>query len=652
MAARHGFKMSPVQSETRAELSRILHADAPAGEEPNVPDESSLLHLHALLSHGASGSPDDHRAVYEHLPLLMLRFFGFAPGTGWLETGSGCPHSHREAIMRIVRPGGPIASFCASQSQRFGAEPKDDEWRFEFPLSNLPSLLVDDFYDLADGDVSPALVMSALAPALAPCLRRERERDGLPAVLLLSPVDYFFLCIVSSPGQKWIGSAGSNFPGSRRVRARRSSSLPSTRAMYNRVLAEHVTVAWRQSPSASGGDKSILIPACLDFLFAPLTAPAGYQGATEASIPTVDAMATVLLALRPGAPTDLVLGSGWTFGGPVYPAKVGATAALYATTQDVLRAALSNFPTGATGPLGTLAAYIRLFALYLAPWKESVVAASKAGLYPKPRVASTATASPSLATITSTLSSLNAHLPTSALRSSPEDKLKGEAVWRDLGCLSSKLDADREVLQAAVMKSAHCRLAATVEGVRALSLLGDAVRAAGLAPYDGILAGNVEEVRGSLRALGDQAAEVELRSGRKSKSFVAVLGNGLGIKMESAGMLSGMADLVGVGSVHASTFGMGSGGGSSSTKRRLRDRQQKEMGGASHEDVPFLGSAWERPVQRDENEAAVVLAYKLALRLEPRLGYVPNIRVLGQNWLLLSTMFVFCVAVLVVFVAG
>lgn len=643
--------MSPVRSETRAELSRLLHAEAPAGEDPNVPNEVALTHLHALLGQGVAGSPDDHRAVYEHLPLLLLRFLGFAPGSGWLETGSSCPHSHREAIMRIVRPDGPVAAFCAAQSARFGTEPKDDDWRYEFPLANLPSLLIDDFYDLADGEVSPSVVMSALAPALVSCLRR--ERDGVPGALLVSPSEYFFLCLVASPTQKWTGPSGLAIYATHRMRPRRSSSLPSTRAMYNRVLAEHVTVAWRQSPAASGGDKSILIPACLDLLFAPLGCPASYQGAAELSTPTVDAMTAVLLALRPGVPNDLVLSTAPAYCGTVYPAREGATAALYASAQEVLRACLNSFPAGAAGPLGTLAAYIRLFALYLAPWKESIISASKAALYPKPKTSShSASASPSLAAITSTLSSLNAHLPTSALRSSPNQKQTGEAAWRDLGCLANKADADRELLRLAVVKCANCRLAATSEGIRVLSLLAEAVTASGLAPYDGILAGNVEEVRGSLRALSDQSVEVEQRSGRKAKSFVAVLGNGLGIKIGNTGMFSGMAEMVGVSGVHAPAFGMGSGTGLGSGKRRLRDRRQKEMFSSYHEGVPFLGSLWDRPIQRNENEMTVVLAYKLALWLEPKLGYIPNIRFLGQNWLLISTMFVFGVACLVVFLAG
>lgn len=648
--------MGSGRGDTRAELSRLLHADAPPSEDgPKPPDEASSAHLAALIALGTVGSNEDQRAVYEHLPLLMLRFFGFTPGSGWLETGSSMAHPHREALMDVVRPSGPVAEYCAARSPPVASEPKDDEWRFEYPLSNLPPMLVDEFCDVAD-HVAAHLshFLSALAPLLGQCLRR--GRDGAADVLLLSPMDYFLMCMVASPTQKWTLPAGAHFPGAaRRPRPRRSASLPSTRAMYNLVLAEHVTAAWRASPRASGGGGSLLIPACIDCLFGPATG-AVYPVPLEPSTPTVDAMASVLLALRPGAPADLLLASGVASGSVLYPGKEQAVALLYATAQDVLRHSLAQFPVGSNAPQATLAAYVRLLALYLAPGSESVAEALRAMLYPKPRAAQVAAGtSPSLAAITSRLSSLNAQfqLPTSTLRggAATAGPPRGDAAWRGSTVLTSRHEADRELLRLAVVKCANCRVGATSEGIRALTLLSAAVQACGLDKYDRPVADDAEESRGCLHALSDQAAEVEARLGRKSgRAFVCVLGAGLGVKVEAAGgVLSGMAGMVGV----RASMGSGGGGGSGgSAKRRLRERRRRELRGAGHDDIPFLGSVWDRPIEAGESEAAVVLAYRLSSLVEERTGWRLDIRFLGRYSFLLLAASVLLAAGMTVRMAG
>jgi hypothetical protein len=621
--------MTPGRSDTRAELSRLLYADAQAGDDsPKAPDETASAHLHELISLGIIGSLEDQRAVYEHLPLLMLRIFGFTSGTGWLETGSSLGHAHREALMNLVRPSGPVVEYCAARSPPLGSEPKDDEWRFEYPLSNFPSILIDEFYDAADQVMTlPSHFLSALAPTLGTCLRR--GHDGAPDVLLLSPIDYFYLCMVASPTQKWTTPLGPSYL--RRPRPRRSVSLPSTRSMYNLVLTEHVTTAWRSSPLASGGGKSILIPSCIDCLFAPLSG-AMYSGLPEASTPTVDAMAAVLVALRPSCPNDLVLSNAMS-GQVLYPAREPATALLYAMTHEILRNTFSSFPVGVNGPLPTLASFVRLLALYLSPGSEAVITSLKSALYPKPRAQNLAAgASPSLAAFHSTLSSLNAQLqlPAQALRSNANSTAaKQEAVWRTSSVFHNRRDPDRELLRLAVVKCANSRMGSIQDGVRALTTLAGAVRASGLGALEGSRIETYEEAKASLRGLSEQVADYDARAGVKSKAFVPILGSGLGIKLESAGMFSGMVDIV-----HSTAHRVSHVTGSSNGKpaRRLRERRKSELFSAYHEQPVLLGSVWDHPIDSREYEFAVVHAYKLATVMEAKTGLqVPGLRYCGRK---------------------
>lgn len=634
--------MASGRGDTRAELSRLLSADAAAGYDPKPPDVAASSQLHALIASSLDGSQEHHRVVYEHLPLLMLRFFGFAPGTGWLETGCALPGRARDALMAIVRPGGPVMEYCLARSEALAAEPRDGDWRYEFPVANLPPGVADDFYELADNPgVYNGTSFSALAAPLVPCLRR--GHDGTPPdVLLLSPVDYFLVCMLSSPAHKYVHPSQAGVGGSRR-RVRRSSSLPSTRAMYNLVLSEHLAHALRLSPACSGGGKSLLIPAVVDLLFAPLVGGV-VPGTFDFSAPTADAAATVLLSLRPSDPSQLLLSSGAVPANTysLYPAKEAAVAYVHACVPELVKNSLLNFPPD--GALPTLAAFLRLFALYLAPGSSEVAVAMEAALYPKKSKASgaasgTAGSSPSLAKFTSTLSSLNAQLqqlPASTRRGGGNGSKKDDAaLWQTAHVMTSRHEVNRGLLRLAVFKSVKTRVGATAEGAKALGLIADAVCASGLDCFEGGVGGsNVDETRTYLHALGEQISEGErTRLGRsKTKSCIPTLGLGLGVKMQSAGTMTKMAEMVGVSARGASSMAshlQGSGGGSGS-KGRLKERRQSELQGSIRSNVPVLGTVWERPIESGEIEFTVVQAYRFAVWIECWSGRLPNIRWLGR----------------------
>lgn len=620
------------------ELSALLGATQDGAELP-PPNERTSAHLGELISRGLTQG-DDARTVYEFLPLLMLRLFGFSPGQGWLETAAELPTRDREALLRVVLPNGPIHAFCNMHSPPRASPPTAMDLRFEFPHNNLPVHTVARLK-------SPAPVTSdhsVLAPLLRSSLRNAND-----SFLLLSPIDYFVLCMVSSPVQKITIPAASLPPGAKRPR--RSSSLPSTRALYNQVLAAYAASHDSAAPLSA---ESSFVPACIDLHFMPFAVATSTASMPVPSTNMVDAMCSVMLALVPPRPSTLKLDS--DFSAVIDWGLQTNASALYRAAGSSLTAALMHYDT--SGPTGTLVAFVRLLALFIAPWKLTIRSALRAALYPKPRSSSTTLKSstatltnPSIAAITSTWSSINAHLSAATVSGSPGNASTAkESQWRS-ELASRQRSLDIHLIKLAVVKAANCRLASTVEGVRALGLLSDAVRAAGLKP-GASLRGEEEESRGCLHALRDQAAETEHRTGQKGRNFSSPLAVSLGVRLENVGVFSGVAEMVGVGGSAgmAGMVGMVSGAstGQSSHRWRLRERRTAALQGSDRTDVPFLGSVWDRPIARGENEALVLAAYWLALRFEPALGYQPDLRFLGRYWVWILVSFIvsMCYAVL------
>lgn len=629
---------------SRSELWRLLQGDFPPSDvPPKAPDENSLILLHEIISLGATGTADDARAVYEHLPLLILRFFGFAASTGWLETGSDLPYSHREALMSIIGPDGPVMAFCTAHSPAL-SEPKSDDMRYEFPVRNLSSVIAEEITDLADGEVFSSQVDSALAPFVSTCLRRD-SHDRTASTLLLSPMDYFILCMVSSPVFKWTYPSGSGSRPGRRPRGRRSASLPSTRAMYNCVFASHLASVDYLCPVASS--KSLLVPASIDCMFYPLASVISFDLMPNASTPTADAMATVLVSLRPSSPEKLLLSSRKA-SGHGSPGRETSGAAVFAYAHDALKAVFMYFPVGVSGPLSTLAAYVRLLAIYLAPWDNYIASSLHVYLFPKPRVSSaidgSGIAAHSFTAITSRLSSLNSSLPvklqSGSRKSSPS--VSSDPLWSDCEVLRAKREVDQELVCLAIMKCAHCRLGGSMEGIRALSLMSDAVRISGITgKVNFALLPNTEEVSSCLHALGDQIVEADRRSGKKSRDFVSELAATLGIELQGRGMFSGMASIVGVSGAAAGMVGLVSHvTGGNAVRRPLRERRRTELHDASRENVPFLGTVWDKPIEAGESEISVVFAYRLALWIEEKIGILPNIRFLGRKDVICTIVFI------------
>ncbi|KAI0566669.1 hypothetical protein FGB62_7g05 [Gracilaria domingensis] len=605
----------------RAELSSILavdeNAQRPVQHHVAPPNESISAHLAHLITR-ATEHPDEARTVYAYLPSIMLRIFGFAPGQGWLETCSELPRRDRDALVSIVLPDGPLHTFCTMHTRpRSTTIDFVHDMRFEFPRHNLPSLTN---HALDDQDLSPRTSRSYLAPLLAPSMRSDTDD-----VIFLSPLDYFFVCMIASPTLKYV-----NAPGSSAVKVpKRSRSIPSIRAQYNQVISAYAAL---RDSSAPLDKNDIFIPTCLDYLVIPwVTAPP--TNLPYLSTSTADAIAALLLALPPTSPADLGLTTescNLTANRMMDCRLATNSGALYCFLPSMLDMIFSNYDSAA--PIFPLIAYIRVLALLIAPWRQGIRSTALQMLLPKPKPSKSVQGnrSSSMTALSSTLSSINAHLPSSTGSPGNATSVK-ESKWRE-ELEERHTKCDKSLLRSAVILAASMHVALSADGVRVLSLLTDAAQAARFhsvtVPEED--PDRMEELQLCLDALRDQKSQLQRKNGHREKNFIPLLAANLGDKPSNGGVFRGISEIVGVGS--GKVVSSLNGGSSSNTKRRLKDFRDNWTGSAKREDVPFIGSVWDKPITGNESKMLVLVAYWIALRLEPRLGFLPDIRFMGQYW--------------------
>lgn len=629
--------MSARHRGLRSELAAILDVDLFTLQDTSpdsvAPTEPTTAHLANLIYRSVTHS-EEARTIYEFLPALMYRVFGYAPGQGWLETASELPSRDREALVRLIIPEGPVHTFCQTYSP-----PRDSklsvatDMRFEFPRSSIPQHTNDALEQGSSAALKKSIKdgQSFLAPFLESSLRDKKDD-----ILYLAPLDYFFICMIASPAQKWARVPGSSVPGGRRVK--RSVSLPSTRALYNQVVASYASSL---NGIDSVDDNSIFIATCLDFLFVP------WASCIPPQLPVIstcaaETVASVLLALAPTRPEALDLNVDFRPSG--IPDFIDwktqtNTSALYRAAETMLESLFMNLDT--TSSSGTLIVYIRTLALYIAPWRASIRSTLKAQLFPKPKPASSANGNvPTMAALTSRLSSINAQLA-SHTRSPGNASEARESHWRSELRTRQKF-VDEELVRLAVVKAANRRIPSLIEGGKCLVMLAEAACAArvnGGWDSPGRDPDTAEEVRNCLVALRNQKLESERHTGRKDRNYITPLASSLGIRLEGNGVLSGISEIVGAGGAGsvAGVVGMVAGSRPSTpgSISKIRDRRLRALRAVVEDDVPFIGDVWDRPIAESESEIVVLWLYWLALRLEPRLGFVPNLRFLGQYWFLL-----------------
>lgn len=625
----------------RAEIAAILDVDQytlqDTTSESPAPTEPTTTLLGNLIR-GSLSHKEEVRVIYEFLPIVMLRIFGFASGHGWLEMATEHSTKDRDALVRLIAPGGPIHMFCKEQSPRRVVELNvASDMRYEFLRSNLP-LATDTA--LEEG---PAVALkksvkdgpSFLAPFLVSSLRDKKDQ-----VLFLTPLDYFYLCMIASPTMKKATGVPLFTVAGRRVR--RSSLLPSTRALYNQTIASYASAL---NGTARVGSDSIFMAACLDYLFIPWASASAAMGLPIASTATAEAVASLMIALVPDNPValDLIVDSRPSGLAEFLDWRMQTnTSALYRAAEFMLEKIFRQYESSAQ--LGPLVIYYRILALYIAPWKASIRKALAAGLFPKKKPSTSADGnvrSSSMAAFTSTLSSINSHLVSTGGSPGNASNTK-EGVWRAELRTRQKL-VDDELLRLAIVKAANRRLPSSADGGHAMALLSEAAVAAKLSGNWDSPEKNqdlAEELRSCLFALRNQKSEYERESGRREKNYVNGLSSSMGLRLESGGVLSGISGIVGVGG--SSRFGTNnvsrdstSGNASGSSRKRVRDRRLSALM-VNVNEVQFTSDVWDRPISDKEYECLVVSLYKVALWLEPRLGYVPNLRVLGRHLVLLS----------------
>lgn len=641
--------MGALHRGLRAELAAILDVDQYTLQElvldPPAPTEATTVRLANLIV-GALTQKESVRTVYQFLPILMLRIFGYAAGHGWLETLCELPSKDREPMLRLIAPDGPLHTFCKRSST--AREDKVDiasDMRFEFLRSNLPSL-TDKALETGTGAALRKSVKDG--PSYLAHFLESSLQDRKDHVLYLTPLDYFILCMVASPTRKYVAPMGGFMPGGRKPR--RSSSLPSTRALYNQTVASYASSL--KGP-ARVDSNSFFIAACLDYWFFPWASASSSEEVPPPSTATAEAVASVMLALAPSNPSTLDLVVDFRPSGiPEFLdwRMQTNTSALYRAAESMLESVLTLYESAA--PASPLVVYLRILALYVTPWRGSIRNALAMALFPKKKSNRSGNyRSTSISALTSTLSSINSHLVSP--NGSPGN-ITGvkEGQWRAELRVRRKF-VDDELLRLAIVKAVNNRLPSLPEGGNVLALLSEAVTVARIVgswespDKDQDLA---EELRVCLLGLRNQKMEYERQSGRRERNYVAGLSASMGIRLNGGGMLSGISEMVAAGGSAgvAGVVSMVSGGsmnGSAGklTRRRLHEKRQAFLKSSGTSDIPFLGNVWERPIASGENEFVVLWLYWLALRAEPRLGYVPNLRFLGRFWL------PFCISVILCF---
>lgn len=642
----------------RAELASILCVDQYTQDDilddPPPPPDAVSTRLAHLIAH-ASHHHSDARTLQAFLPVLMLRFFGYTSGQGWLETISILPFKDREALISIVLPDGPLHAFCKlnspqSSSHHSSSSPTTSvahsDMRFEFSVNNLP----------ADTRAALAAARSSLATTahsyLAPYLESYLKPQAADFVLL-SPLDYFFVCMVASPANKFTADGtqeGVNPITNKRIK--RSTSLPSTRALYNQVIAAYAATLVSTDRADNG---TIFLPAILDFLFVPY-ALASPDANLTFSASAADAAASILLSLVPQTPDALDLEMAPSLTTPISTADLkllSNTAALYRFVPQMLHNLFLSLARNDRNTMPFIA-YLRILTLYLAPWRGPIRDGLRVLLFPKPRAPSLSSLtgrSTGLHTLSSTLSSMGAHLA-SPERSPSNASHTKESRWRS-ALASRQIAVDRVLLRLAVVRAPAQRVASASDGSRTLMLLSDAALSARL-PTDPSTT-NDEEVALCLDALHAQRSQSEQRGGKWERNYIVQLANALGARAPSSGVLAGISDIVSGGA--QSVRGVvdkvsGRPGGSPDSMGRVRERRARALsGGVLRSEVPFFGSVWDRPIAQGEWETMVLMSYWVALRLEPVLGYVPDMRFLGRIWVwalvgVMVTMYV-CVSTMI-----
>lgn len=634
----------------RAEIAAILDVDQYTLEdttsESPAPTEPTTTLLGNLIR-GSLSHKEEVRTIYEFLPIVMLRIFGFSSGHGWLEMATEHSTKDRDALVRLIAPEGPIHTFCNEQSPHRDAKlDVASDMRYEFLRSNLP-LATD--RALEEG---PAVALkksvkdgpSFLAPFLASALRDRKDQ-----VLFLTPLDYFYLCMIASPTMKKATGVPLFTIAGRRVR--RSSLLPSTRALYNQTIASYASALNGMSRVDSD---SIFMAVCLDYFFIPWASATPVTELPIASTATAEAVASLMMALVPDDPAALDLDVDFRPSGiPEFlDWKMQTnTSALYRAAESMLESVFRQYESSAQP--GPLIIYYRILALYIAPWKASIRKALAAGLFPKKKSSASANGnvrSSSMAAFTSTLSSINSHLVSTSGSPGNASSTK-ESVWREELRIRQKF-VDDELLRLAIVKAANRRLPSSADGGHALALLSEAAVAARLngnwdsAEKDQDLA---EELRSCLFALRNQKSEHERENGRREKNYVNGLSSSMGLRLDGGGMFSGISGMVGVGrsarfgGISSMSRNSASGDPSGSSRKHIRDRRLSALRVNVNEEQ-ITSNVWDRPISDKEYEFLVLSLYKVALWLEPRLGYVPNLRVLSRHLIVLSAVALFVAA--------
>jgi len=598
---------------------------------------------------------EEFRPVYEAFPRLMLRIFGFAED-GWLEEACAVESKERDALLRVLLPNGPLHCLACAIAP---------EYTFEFPLSNLPAVTQrateDIFAQVHSSAAAGTTTFHAAADDedITESTRSQRSLLGwfcaarlVPGSgrhLVLTCYEYFLMCMLTSP--LWRGrSRALGFEARKR---KRSSQLPSRRAMYNQLYQSYVSffVPGENSSDEPAAYGELFLRASLE-----LFTETGDLGQNLPAASTLDALTVLALHVKPTSPRDvsfLVCPQTRLFEEMAQPPPADPQCSGMVSLAAARKAVISKLRIFAAevGPMWTttssvamvsLVALMRSVALHLAPWSLRLNAFAEDRTLPRKKRRRSVAASALERLPTRLSSSLQDDRTGSSLvRATNEADFKG---WEEY---LKRLDLELTLLLPRfVDRAAKLSLGSADDGAQLILSLSDAfaprAASAAVAAARSSLAGpwySFDQV-GTLRELQRQInSTVRFGPG----------GRNTGAKTD----LRGLAAVVGAADIAPGS----SGGGGAFRKREGKDkqsaaeaaierirrtiepdddelermRQQVALGQRRcfNRDVKFLGGVWDLPPYSYEFAPLLPVLYTISMAISRRIHREVNLRFLA-----------------------
>uniref|UniRef100_A0A7S1TDU4 Uncharacterized protein n=1 Tax=Compsopogon caeruleus TaxID=31354 RepID=A0A7S1TDU4_9RHOD len=583
------------------------------------------------------------------------------------------PNREREALVHLFGPSGSIfqsaLAYCA-------------DCYFEYPLNNFPDNLQLAIERILVGGSSreggTVQDVSELGEEPDPWLLSfclPRVGGLVTSSITVSSAEYVVLCLVANAF--WKPQPSQSMYTSKKPR--RSSSLPSRRALYNQLISLYMTYFWPSDDSEPSDLGELFTRAVADYWIGWMVTnpsrdilPRRRGSAATFSPPTVevaDAICRLCVTLCPLSPGDDAIMHAFQangLGSSPYSTSSVTLPRARALLQPLLRRAFSDcfqcWPANRNST--AFIAMLRAFNVFVAPWSRRACYAVQDKTLPKDRSSSARTSSRSVVRAVleqiPTFQSLGHAIP-------PVEEARLFREWEEF--LWRRKDLYLTDLPNALTRAAILRIGSIPEGGDVLSTLAgsfkleaaaELIRRSVRTVYETGVLPNSEDLSSALVSLASQIDDSLYKGASSVESLRARGPNSQ--DLQPLCILLGLPPLArGAGSTRLHQI-MTSGAWKSRAdhedarkalqelRRSVEPPQSLGSSGAvySNRDVSFVGGVWERPLRSDEIRPLVMLAYRLSIFLENRFHRPFNLRFLGSFVFLLWLVVLILIAAVVI----